>query len=99
MPRLALRSKAAINQGAGATGTTIGRANLNGSGANESFITGAQDPAGVAVNGSHIYWSNFGSLAGTGTTIGRANLNGTGVDQHFINAPRNPRGVAVASGS
>ena len=32
----------------GANGTTIGRANLDGSGANQSFISGAKAPCGVA---------------------------------------------------
>jgi hypothetical protein len=31
---------------------TIGRANLDGTGADESFITGASGPFGVAVDGS-----------------------------------------------
>jgi sugar lactone lactonase YvrE len=54
----------------------IGRANLDGTGANPNFITSATNPDGLAVDGSHIYWANSGS-----TTIGRANLDGTGVDQ------------------
>jgi hypothetical protein len=33
------------------TGTTIGRANLDGTGANQSFITAANVPTGVAVDG------------------------------------------------
>lgn len=57
---------------------TIGRANLDGTGANPSFITGAVGPYGVAVNGEHLFWSS-----GTGW-IGRANLDGTGVDPTFI---------------
>jgi hypothetical protein len=57
---------------------TIGRANLNGRGADQSFITGAALPYGVAVNAKHVYWS---SAAGW---IGRANLDGTGIDTTFI---------------
>jgi virginiamycin B lyase len=60
--------------------TTIGRANLDGTSPNNALISGASQPAGVAVNGSYIYWGNNG----TGT-IGRANLDGTGVNQSFIN--------------
>ena len=52
---------------------TIGRANLDGTGADQGFISGASGPAGVAVDASHVYWTNFS----TGT-IGRANLDGTG---------------------
>ena len=52
---------------------TIGRANLDGSGVDQSFIAGAQDPWSVAVSGSDLYWTS----ASTGT-IGRAQLDGTG---------------------
>jgi hypothetical protein len=34
-------------------GNTIGEANLDGTGVNQSFITGASDPRGVAVDGEH----------------------------------------------
>ena len=54
---------------------TIGRANLDGSNPNQSFITGANAPIGVAVDGAHVYWTNFPQSAGTG--IGRANLDGS----------------------
>ena len=37
---------------------TIGRANLDGTSANQSFITGASVPLGVAVDGQHVYWAN-----------------------------------------
>jgi hypothetical protein len=36
-------------------GNTIGEANLDGTAANQSLITGANFPAGVAVDGQHIY--------------------------------------------
>ncbi len=58
---------------------TIGRANLDGTGVNQSFITAAADLYGVAVDDNHIYWANYGN-----NTIGRANLDGTGIDQSFI---------------
>ena len=85
------------NQGANQTGTTIGRANLDGTGANQSFIGGAHSPAGIAVNGPYIYWANFGGTHGVaGTTIGRARLNGTGVNQSFVKGAKTPVGVFVA---
>jgi hypothetical protein len=62
--------------------STVGRANLDGTGANQNFITGATDSFGTAVDGQHIYWSSFDD--GQGTAIGRANLDGTGVNQNFI---------------
>ena len=72
---------------------TIGRANLDGTGANLSFITtGANEPAEVAVDGSHIYWANQNTGA-----IGRANLDGTGANQSFITGATFPFGVAVGA--
>ena len=58
---------------------TIGRANLDGTGANERFITGACNfPTRVAVDSQHIYWTTWtmGAVPSTGT-IGEANLDGT----------------------
>jgi hypothetical protein len=72
---------------------TIARANLDGSGANQSFITPETSACGVAVDGAHVYWANR-TFQG-GTTIGRANLDGSGVDQGFITGADNPCGVAV----
>ena len=60
----------------------IGRANLDGTGVNQSFITGA-GAGGVAVDGAHVYWTS-------GAGIGRANLDGTGANQSFIAAPIGP---------
>ncbi len=73
-------------------GTSIGRANLDGTGVNQSFISGAQGPCGVALEGTHVYWANEGYSA-KGTTIGRANLDGTGVNQSFIGGAR-PRAAS-----
>ncbi len=75
------------------TGSTIGRANPDGSGAVQNFITGANEPCGVAVDTSHIFWPND-----AGASIGRALLDGSGVTQSFISgAGGNPCGVAVDS--
>jgi virginiamycin B lyase len=71
-------------------GTTIGRANLDGTGPDQSFITGASHPCGIAVDADHIYWAN----SATGT-IGRANLDGSEPDQSFITGADAPCGVAV----
>ena len=72
---------------------TIARANLDGTGANQSFITSAGAPYGVAVDGTHIYWGDSGAAP----TIERANLDGTGVNQSFITVANTngPNGVAV----
>jgi virginiamycin B lyase len=69
---------------------TIGRANLDGSGVNPSFITGANSPLGVEVDGLHLYWAN-----NTAGTIGRANLDGSGVDQSFITDAQDPGDLGV----
>jgi virginiamycin B lyase len=77
---------------------TIGRANLDGTDADQRFITRTGDPDqpggvllnGVAVDAGHIYWTDE-----NGGTIGRANLNGTGADPSFITGLGAPVGVAV----
>jgi hypothetical protein len=70
----------------------IGRANLDGTGVDPSFITGidpgVSEPLWVAVDDAHVYWT-------TGQTIGRANLDGTGVERSFINAGSYSTGIAV----
>ncbi len=71
---------------------TIARANLDGTGVNQSFITDLNPPPGspiygLAVDGAHVYWTS----ADAGT-IGRANLDGTGVDQSFIAGASDPTG-------
>jgi hypothetical protein len=68
----------------------IGRANLDGTGVDRSFITGI-DAGAVAVDAAHVYWSD--SITGA---IGRANLDGSGVEPSFIPNPgSSPCGVAV----
>src|SRR5262245_57372047 len=61
---------------------TVGRANLDGSGVNPTFITGVStfSLGGVAVDGAHIYWPD----ADSSFTIGRANLDGSAPNHHFI---------------
>jgi hypothetical protein len=66
-------------------GGTIGRANLDGTNVNQSFITGLSYPGAVAVDGSHIYWSNLYEIGQFQYgAIGRANLDGTNVNRTFI---------------
>ena len=69
----------------------IGRANLDASGVNLSFIAGLDKPQGMAIDSAHIYW-----VTGLGS-IGRANLDGTGVNEGFILGVF-PQGLAVDSG-
>jgi hypothetical protein len=70
---------------------TIGRADLGGQNANQSFITGDTTPSGVAVDASHVYWT-------AGGTIRRADLSGQNVNESFISAPAGLFGVAVDPG-
>jgi len=71
---------------------TIGRSNLNGTGANQNFIKGVSGPNGVAVNGQYVYWANEGT-----NSIGRANLDGTDVNTNFITGANAPEGIAIDS--
>jgi len=71
-------------------GTTIGRADVDGTGADQNFISDASSPTAVAVDAGHVYWANLWA-----STIGRANLDGTGADQNFITGADVPRGLAV----
>jgi virginiamycin B lyase len=72
-------------------GTSLGRANLDGTGVDQSFITGAVGPVQVAVNSRYIYWAN----ANAGT-IARANLDGSSPNERFITGASGAEdGVAV----
>ncbi|HEY1238443.1 MAG TPA: hypothetical protein VGE91_08900 [Solirubrobacterales bacterium] len=77
-----------------ATNGSVGRANLDGSGANQLFIThgaGVGDPSGIAVTPSAIYWQHDGNQ------IGRANIDGTAVDPDFISTTNSACGLAADS--
>ncbi|HXD66291.1 MAG TPA: hypothetical protein VNV17_16840 [Solirubrobacteraceae bacterium] len=73
-------------------GSTVGRAGLDGGGANEGYVAAPQ-AAGIAVDGQFVYWANDAT-----NTIGRANLDGSSPDQNFIMGLSEPSGVAVNSG-
>jgi virginiamycin B lyase len=75
--------------------TSIGRAKINGVGANNNFITGVDGVHGVAIDSKFIYWTTLSS--GT-SSIGRANLDGSGVNNQFITANVTaPMSIAVTS--
>jgi virginiamycin B lyase len=73
-------------------GGAIGRANVDGTGVSPTFMLGAKNPSGVAIDDQHVYWTNSG-----GTSIGRANLDGFDIDQSFIAGlpAGDPTGIAV----
>jgi len=80
-----------------ASGNTIGRAYLDGTDVDQSFISGASGPSSVLVHGQYIYWGNATGCTQDGAcsgSIGRAHLDGTDVDEHFI-AADTPYGLAV----
>jgi virginiamycin B lyase len=69
---------------------SIGRANLDGSAVDTSFITGVRSACGVAVDAGHVYWGETDAAM-----IGRAKLDGSGVEHDFITTSFGPCGVAV----
>jgi hypothetical protein len=75
-------------------GGTIGRANLDGTAVDDSFIQTGGKPNAVAVTSSYIYWANE-----TGGTIGRAKIDGTAIEPNFLTGINEPYGLAVNSSS
>lgn len=59
-------------------------------GANQSFVAVAGNPAGIAVDGAHVYWTNTAT-----NTIGRSNLDGSGINQSFITGANAPLAIVV----
>jgi hypothetical protein len=70
----------------------IREANLDGSKSeNLVTVTGAGgSPEGLALDGSHLYWTNPATSA-----IGRSSLTGASVEQSFITGAGHPQGLAV----
>jgi virginiamycin B lyase len=76
--------------------SAIGRANLDGTSADQSFVSAPNYPNGVAVDGRFVYWTDDGTNPNNDDgEIGRANLDGTNVDQSFITGLDEPEGLAV----
>jgi virginiamycin B lyase len=69
--------------------SSIGRASVDGSEVNPEFITGLSETSGIAVDGSHVYWSTHGGQ------IGRANLDGSGVERNLVSGLGEVHGLAV----
>lgn len=78
------------NNNIGSGVRTIGRANVDGTGANIGFISPLAGASGIAVTRTHVYWANS-----TTDTIGRANRDGSGVNASFITGAHSPAGVAI----
>jgi hypothetical protein len=77
----------------GLTGS-IGRANLDSTGANPALIDSVPSPSGVAANGSYAFWGESG---GPGATLGRANLDGTEPNRALATLSTNGIAVAMAA--
>lgn len=74
------------------SGAAIGRAGLDGSGADRSFISTLAYPEAIAVDAEHIYWTNATEA------VGRAGIDGTAIDHEFIAGSGAVSGIAVGSG-
>ena len=70
---------------------SIGRANNDGTGANQHFIGINGQALGVAVDDAHIYWTN--SHLGT---IGRANLDGSDIEPSWIHMSGDAQSYGIA---
>jgi hypothetical protein len=73
---------------------TIGRADLSGANVIHSLISTASTPVGLAVDASHIYWTNMQR-----NSIGRSDHGGWSPNQDFITGATTPLGVVVTTAS
>jgi virginiamycin B lyase len=79
---------------------SIGRANLDGSEANEALVSGLDRTCGVASDGSRVYWVEQGSGAGqiSSATIGGSDIHQNLVDlTNFTHLPSSSCGIAADS--
>jgi len=70
-------------------GAAIGRAEIDGSGADRTFIGTLGFPEAIAADTAHIYWTNATDA------VGRADINGNAIDHEFIKGSSAIGGVAV----
>ncbi len=85
----------ALNLGQPSPSGTIGRALLNGSALDESFIPGLYFPTGVASDGNQLVWVDHGPAQ---NQIGRAQIGSAGAvnrQDTFVSEPGGPWGVAL----
>lgn len=86
-----------IREVAGSTsgGTSIGRANLDGSGQVNTFWTGNPRITGVAVDGDFVYWTSAGNGTPGAGSIGRGSISTGGSITTFIGGLTAPFGIAA----
>ena len=59
---------------------------------NDNFITGLDEPAGIAIGGDYLYVANFG-----GTTIGKYNATtGATINANFISGLTGPNAIVIS---
>jgi PASTA domain/Low-density lipoprotein receptor repeat class B len=75
----------------GSINAYIGRANLDGTLPNQHFLTLQEGSGAIAVNGSFIYWTDYGR-----DLIARANLDGTNLNESLIPLAQGSRPDAIA---
>jgi hypothetical protein len=61
----------------GPTVGSLGRANLDGTGVDDSFVTDVKEPCDLALSGGYVYWMEEDG-------IGRARLDGSNPERSFI---------------
>ena len=75
-------------------GGSIGRANEDGTGVDQSFISGLSiSPIAVAADSGHVYWTTLG----VNGPVNRAGIGGSELEEAFIPANK-AIGVAVDGG-
>jgi virginiamycin B lyase len=85
-------SEPETSRGPSGTGIdSIWRASATGGSVDKNFVSGLQIPGAVAVNSSHLYWSDEES-----GTIGRARIDGTHVQRSLITT--NAEALAATGG-
>jgi hypothetical protein len=70
--------------------SSIGRANIGSTSQNQSFVTGAKSPYGIALDSSYLYWGNSDT-----TSIGRSGLDGSSPNQSFVTNAGDVRSIAA----
>jgi hypothetical protein len=80
-----------IHYGLSSLGVVVGRVEVDGENVENDFITGGDGGNGVAINGSHVFWTHSFM---SNDFIGRANLNGNNAGP-FTSGLSDPLGIAV----
>lgn len=96
LPTQAVKADSAYIYWTTNNGSTVGRADLDGSNANAALFAAGGTSWGIAVNSQYVYWSVDRSVA-SGVKIGRAGLDGQSPDPDFLTTTTPPYGIAIDS--